>query len=60
MQCYQQKRQWHCIRYRDFFQSPKAEMFRKRTGNGVSAENVLTRRLSKSSLFYAVRSVKPT
>ena len=28
-------------------------MFRKRTGNGVSTENVLTKRLSKNSIFYS-------
>ena len=60
MQCFQQKRQrWkHCVKYGNFVQSPKAEMFRKHTGNGVSTKNVLTERLSKSSVFYGVRSVR--
>ena len=39
-------------------QSHLAEMFRERTENGVSTENVLTERLSKSSVIYAVRSAK--
>ena len=47
-----------CVKYGNFIQSPKAEMFRKFTGNGVSTEYVLTWRLSKNSVFYAVRSAK--
>ena len=44
MQCFQQKRQrWtHCVKSGNFIQSFKAEMFRKRTENGVPTENVLT------------------
>ena len=42
----------------NFIQSPKAEMFRKSIRNGASAENVLTKRLSESSVFYVVRSSK--
>ena len=55
MQCFQQKCQrWtHCVKYGNFIQFSKAEMFRKRTGNGVSTENVLTKRLSKNSIFYS-------
>ena len=33
-------------------------MFRKRTENGVSTENVLTGGLNKNSVFYAVMSAK--
>ena len=46
MQCFQQKRQrWrYRVKYGNFIQSPKAEMFRKRTGNGASIENVLAGR----------------
>ena len=59
-QCFQQRRQrcTHWIKYGNFIQSSKAEMFRKRTGNGVSTENVLTGRLSENSVIYAVRSEK--
>ena len=60
MQYFQQKRQrWkHCVKYGNFIQSSKAETFRKRTENVESTENVLTGRLSKNSVFYAVRSAK--
>ena len=60
MQWFQQKRQrWrHCVKYGNFFQSSKAKMSRKGTGNGVSTEDVLSGRLSKSPVFYAVRSMK--
>ena len=53
MQCFQQKRQrWTpCVKCRNLIQSSKAGMFRKRTENGVSTENVLTGRLNKNSVF---------
>ena len=46
-QCFKQK-----------FQRWEPEIFRKRTGNGASTENVLKGILSKSFVIYAVRSVK--
>ena len=53
IQCFQQKRQrWrHCVKGRNFMQSPIAEIFRRRTGNGVSIENVITSNYVKVPYF---------
>ena len=62
MQCFQQKRQrWrHCVKQGNFIQSPKTEIFRKRTGNEVSTENVLIGRLSKIFIQSTLRKISST